>query len=164
MGDPPARGEIVGLSAARAGGLNSGDADLELAAEDEVAFFVCEFDARWEDESHSAPLPHQVLIQGYLYGVDGTYASFTVVRWKDDDDVKKLIVAVAALVGVGYLAKRFAPKLGDVDWEQRFAAMPDNAPPKWMFRKISEIHENTDRILELLEDRGQEATVGSDHV
>ncbi len=71
--------------------------------------------------------------------------------------MKKLIVAVVVLVGVGYLAKRFAPKLGDVVWEQRFAAMPDNAPPKWMFRNISEIHENTDRILELLEDRGDEA-------
>ncbi len=72
--------------------------------------------------------------------------------------MKKLIVAVAVLVGVGYLAKRFAPKLRDVDWEQRFAAMPDNAPPKWMFRNISEIHDNTDRILELLEDRGEEAS------
>jgi hypothetical protein len=87
-----------------------------------------------------------------------------VVSWKDGGDMKKFIVAVAVLVGVGYLAKRLAPKLGDVDWEQRFAAMPDNAPPKWMFRNISEIHDNTDRILELLEDRGQEATVGSDDV
>jgi hypothetical protein len=78
-----------------------------------------------------------------------------------DDDMKKLIVAVALLVGVGYLAKRFSPKLGDVDWEQRLASMPDNAPPKWIFRNMSEIHENTDRILELLEDRGQ-APVGSE--
>ena len=67
--------------------------------------------------------------------------------------MKKLIVAVAALVGIGYFAKRFGPKLGEVDWEKRFAAMPDNAPPKWMFRNISEIHDNTERILELLEDR-----------
>jgi hypothetical protein len=81
-----------------------------------------------------------------------------VVCRKDDDDMKKLIVAVALLVGAGYLAKRFAPKLGDVDWEQHFAALPDNAPPKWMFRNISEIHEDTDRILELLDDRGQGAT------
>jgi hypothetical protein len=29
--------------------------------------------------------------------------------------------------------------------------MPDNAPPKWMFRNITAIRENTDRILELLE-------------
>jgi hypothetical protein len=67
--------------------------------------------------------------------------------------MKKLIIAVAVLVGIGYLAKRFAPKCGDVDWEQRFAAMPDNAPPKWMFRNISEIHDNTERILELLENQ-----------
>ncbi len=30
--------------------------------------------------------------------------------------------------------------------------MPDTAPPKWMFRNIGAIRENTDRILELLED------------
>jgi hypothetical protein len=69
--------------------------------------------------------------------------------------MKKLIVTVAALAGIGYLAKRFAPKFGDVDWEQRFAAMPDNAPPKWMFRNISEIRDNTERILELLGDRAE---------
>jgi hypothetical protein len=28
--------------------------------------------------------------------------------------------------------------------------MPDNAPPKWMFRNISAIREDTERILELL--------------
>jgi len=55
----------------------------------------------------------------------------------------------------GYLVKRFAPKIGDVNWEQRFAAMPDNAPPKWMFRNISEIHDNTERILGLLEGRAE---------
>ena len=29
--------------------------------------------------------------------------------------------------------------------------MPDNAPPKWVFRNIVAIRSNTDRILELLE-------------
>jgi hypothetical protein len=29
--------------------------------------------------------------------------------------------------------------------------MPENAPPKWTFRNISAIRENTDRILQLLE-------------
>jgi hypothetical protein len=72
--------------------------------------------------------------------------------------MRKLVIAVALLVGVGYLAKRFAPKLGNVDWEQRFAAMPDNAPPKWMFRNISETHDNTERILELLEGRAGEGS------
>ena len=32
--------------------------------------------------------------------------------------------------------------------------MPDNAPPKWMFRNITTIRENTDRILEILEPGG----------
>ena len=69
--------------------------------------------------------------------------------------MKKLIVAVVAVVGAGYLAKRLAPGFGGVDWEQRLAAMPDNAPPKWMFRNISEIRDNTERILDLLEGRGE---------
>lgn len=29
--------------------------------------------------------------------------------------------------------------------------MPENAPPKWMFRNISAIRENTEGILQLLE-------------
>ena len=70
--------------------------------------------------------------------------------------MKKLIVAVVVVVGAGYLAKRLAPGLGGVDWEQRLAAMPDNAPPKWMFRNISEIRDNTERILDLLEGGGEE--------
>jgi hypothetical protein len=71
--------------------------------------------------------------------------------------MRKLILAVVVLVGIAVLAKRFGPKFANVDWEKRFESMPDNAPPKWMFRNISEIHDNTDRILELLEDRGEEA-------
>ena len=37
-----------------------------------------------------------------------------------------------------------------VDWEQRIAAMPDNAPPKWMFNNVTAIRENTERILDLV--------------
>jgi hypothetical protein len=65
--------------------------------------------------------------------------------------MKKVLVAAAALVGVGVLARLLGPKMGSIDWEKRFEAMPDNAPPKWMFRNITAIRENTDRILELLE-------------
>lgn len=65
--------------------------------------------------------------------------------------MKKFLIAVLVLVGIGFVAKRFGPKLENVDWEKRFASMPENAPPKWMFRNISEIHDNTDRILEVLE-------------
>ncbi len=58
---------------------------------------------------------------------------------------------LAGFAGLGVLARRFGPKMRDIDWEKRFEAMPDNAPPKWMFRNITTIRENTDRILELLE-------------
>ena len=64
---------------------------------------------------------------------------------------KKIIIAIVVLVGIGLVVKRFAPGVGGVDWEKKFARMPDNAPPKWMFRNISEIHDTTDRIIELLE-------------
>ena len=38
-----------------------------------------------------------------------------------------------------------------MDWEKRLERMPENAPPKWMFRNITAIRENTDQILELLD-------------
>jgi len=69
--------------------------------------------------------------------------------------MKKLVIAAVVLLGIGFLAKRFGPKVANVDWEKRFESMPDNAPPKWMFRNISEIHDNTDRILELLDRSAQ---------
>ncbi len=61
------------------------------------------------------------------------------------------VVVLAVLAG---LAKRVGSRMQNVDWEKRLEAMPENAPPKWMFRNISEIHENTDRILDLLEHEG----------
>ena len=77
----------------------------------------------------------------------------------DPCQMKKALIFVAVLAGVGGLVKRFAPELGKMDWEKRFEAMPDNAPPKWMFRNITAIRDNTDRILELLEGRSAEDAV-----
>ena len=68
--------------------------------------------------------------------------------------MKKVLAVAAALavLGVlGVLARRLGPKMRNVDWEKRLEAMPDNARPKWMFRNITAIRENTDRILQLLE-------------
>ena len=65
--------------------------------------------------------------------------------------MKKVLVTVAVLAGLGVLARLFGTRMGNIDWEEKFEAMPDNAPPKWMFRNITAIRENTDRILELLE-------------
>ena len=72
--------------------------------------------------------------------------------------MKKLLVILGLLVGVSVLAKVLGPKM-NVDWETRFERMPDNAPPKWMFRNISAIRENTDQILELVQ-RGEFAVDG----
>ena len=65
--------------------------------------------------------------------------------------MKKVLAVAAVLVGLGVLARRLGPKMPAIDWEKRLEAMPGNAPPKWMFRNITAIRENTDRILQLLE-------------
>jgi hypothetical protein len=61
-----------------------------------------------------------------------------------------LLVAVVAL-GAAVVAKRGARHCGGFDFERMIERMPENAPPKWMFRNISAIRTNTERILELLE-------------
>jgi hypothetical protein len=65
--------------------------------------------------------------------------------------MKKCFAVAVLLVALGVLAKRLSPKMQSVDWEKRFERMPENAPPKWMFRNIRAIRENTDRILELVD-------------
>lgn len=63
--------------------------------------------------------------------------------------MKKALVGGALIVGLGLLAKRFGARM--------FENLPDDAPPKWMFRNIAAIRENTDRILEIL-DQDRRAT------
>lgn len=65
--------------------------------------------------------------------------------------MKKTLALIALVVGIGVVLKRFAPRLGQIDWEKKFDAMPDTAPPKWMFNNISAIRSNTERIIDLLE-------------
>ena len=65
--------------------------------------------------------------------------------------MKKLFIVIAVLAALGFLLKRLAPDLGTIDWEKKFDAMPDSAPPKWMFNNIGAIRDNTERIIELLE-------------
>jgi hypothetical protein len=64
--------------------------------------------------------------------------------------MRKLIVAGGAIAGAAILAKRWASS-GGLDFGQMIERMPEDAPPKWMFRNITAIRENTDRILELVE-------------
>jgi hypothetical protein len=65
--------------------------------------------------------------------------------------MKKLLIVGGALTGAAFVAKRFASSSAGVDFERLVERMPENAPPKWIFRNISAIRENTDRILKLLE-------------
>jgi hypothetical protein len=67
--------------------------------------------------------------------------------------MNRLVIVGAALVGVALIVKRLAPRMGDVDFGKAIAAMPDNAPPKWVFNNVTAIRANTERILELLEGR-----------
>jgi hypothetical protein len=76
-------------------------------------------------------------------------------------NMKKAVVTVLVIVGLAVVAKLLGPKMENVDWETKFERMPDNAPPKWMFRNISAIRENTDRILELAERASSEASLPS---
>ena len=65
--------------------------------------------------------------------------------------MRKVLAFAAALAGLAVFARLFGPKMRNIDWEKKLEAMPDNAPPKWMFRNITAIRDNTDRILQLLE-------------
>jgi hypothetical protein len=49
------------------------------------------------------------------------------------------------------VAKRLASRSSGLDFGRLLEQMPENAPPKLMFRNISAIRENTERILQLLE-------------
>jgi hypothetical protein len=66
--------------------------------------------------------------------------------------MKKALIVGGGVIGGALLARRYAARCGGFDVEQMIERMPDSAPPKWMFRNISAIRENTDRILRLLED------------
>ena len=65
--------------------------------------------------------------------------------------MKRLLVVGAAAFGVAVFARRAARGCGGFDFERMIERMPENAPPKWMFRNISAIRANTERIVELLE-------------
>jgi hypothetical protein len=77
-----------------------------------------------------------------------------------DEGVKKALVFSTVPIVLVVLAKRFASKMQDIDWEKTFERLPDNAPPKWMFNNVRAIRENTDRILELLERERQDSRTG----
>ena len=65
--------------------------------------------------------------------------------------MNKPIALGATVGGAALLARVLAPKMKRVDFAERIAAMPDSAPPKWIFTNVTAIRANTERILALLE-------------
>ena len=65
--------------------------------------------------------------------------------------MKRLLALGIAAVGVALCARRAARGCDSVGFEKLLERMPENAPPKWMFRNITAIRENTERILALLD-------------
>ena len=72
--------------------------------------------------------------------------------------MRRLLLGGVVVLGAAVAARRAARNCGGFDVERMIERMPENAPPKWMFRNVSEIRRNTERILELLE-REQRAAV-----
>lgn len=67
--------------------------------------------------------------------------------------MKKTSVIVATVAGGALLARALRSKVGMTDFAERIAAMPDTAPPKWIFTNVTAIRANTERILALLEEQ-----------
>ncbi len=72
--------------------------------------------------------------------------------------MRRLLILGTFALGAVAGARRLARHARGFDFEKMIARMPENAPPKWMFRNISAIRKNTEhsrrnteRILELLE-------------
>ena len=74
------------------------------------------------------------------------------VGWRKESEMRKGLIAVGLIVVALVVIRRIVLRSG-ASWEEIFERMPDNAPPKWMFNNIRAIRENTDRILEDLEEK-----------
>jgi len=65
--------------------------------------------------------------------------------------MKKLVPIALALLAAVILVRRFAG--GErMDWEARIAKMPENSPPRWMFTNIRTIRDNTETLLERMDE------------
>ena len=74
--------------------------------------------------------------------------------------MNKLLIAGGLAAGAAVLARRRASIGAGLDFERLLERMPEDAPPKWMFRNITAIRENTERILQLLEREPPDAGAG----
>ena len=75
---------------------------------------------------------------------------------RQGERMKRSAVLIPIVVVAVLLAKRLGPR---IDFASRIAAMPDSAPPKWIFDNVTAIRANTDRVPDLLQ---QQATAEPD--
>ena len=78
--------------------------------------------------------------------------------------MKKVLIGAGLAIGGAFLAKRFASSCHGFDFEKMIERMPEDAPPKWMFRNITAIRTNSERILELLEAERTSAETEQTHM
>ena len=74
--------------------------------------------------------------------------------------MRQIAISAAVIGGVVVAARILAPKLHTrmlATCEGMFEQMPEDFPPKRMMGGIEEIRANTTRMLELLEERKEEA-------
>ena len=69
--------------------------------------------------------------------------------------VNRVVVVGGVGLGAVVLGRRLAAvrRSGKLGVEKRLERMPDASPRKWLFLNIVAIRENTERILERLEER-----------
>ena len=72
------------------------------------------------------------------------------------------IVLVPIVAGAALIARRAVRHACTMDFGALIDAMPDTAPPTWMFTNIAAIRRNTERILELLESQAPVERHGRD--
>jgi hypothetical protein len=61
---------------------------------------------------------------------------------------KKLLPLVLIAGGVAVAARKRGPQMKtSMNWGQVIERMPDDAPPKWMFKNITAIREGHERIV-----------------
>ncbi|HSF84288.1 MAG TPA: hypothetical protein VLG28_01340 [Acidimicrobiia bacterium] len=69
------------------------------------------------------------------------------------------LLRTAMIVGAGVVIMRFAGPRLNARVERMFEEAPEDFPPKWMYLNITAIRDNTERILEALQQEpGQSGT------
>ena len=70
--------------------------------------------------------------------------------------VIKLVKVAIIACAVALVVRLAGPKIRE-RMERKFEEASDDFPPKWMFRNVAAIRENTERILEVLTKGASEA-------